>query len=63
MLVTRREAESDDDAPEEEPSWELPSDLQDYLGDPSDRKGLLTWRQDQQAARKVIQILEDSIGP
>ena len=47
-------ADNDDLAEEEEPSWELPPDLKDYLGDPSDRKGMLTWRQRQQSARQVL---------
>ncbi len=36
-----------------EPQWELPEDLQEYRGDPGDRKALLAFRQEQHAARQV----------
>jgi hypothetical protein len=39
--------------PEEEPSWELPLELKEYQGEADDRKSLLAFRQNQQAARKV----------
>lgn len=38
---------------EVEPSWELPPDLAEFQGDSMDRKGLLIFRQKQQAARQV----------
>ena len=46
-------AEVDSDAEEEEPSWQLPAELQEYLGESGDRKGLVLWRQQQSKARQV----------
>ena len=48
-----REGADTPDDEEEEPSWDLPAELQEFQGDPTDRKGMLTFRQTQQAARKV----------
>lgn len=47
-------AEEDSDE-EEEPAFELPEELKEWSGDPSDRKGMLLFRQEQQAARQVPQ--------
>ena len=47
------EAEALEDVEEEEPSWELPEELQDFKGDADDRKGMLAFRQKQQSARQV----------
>ena len=52
-IMCRALAEVDSDAEEEEPSWELPPEMREYLGDPSDRKGQLLWRQRQTKARQV----------
>ncbi|BDA46316.1 probable Bromodomain adjacent to zinc finger domain protein 1A at N-terminal half [Coccomyxa sp. Obi] len=38
-----------------EPQWELPEDLQEYRGDPGDRKALLAFRQEQHAARQAME--------
>ena len=38
---------------EVEPSWELPPELRSFQGMEEDRKALLLWRQEQQAARQV----------
>ena len=42
-----------EEAEEEEPSWELPDELQEFRGDADDRKGMLAFRQKQQSARQV----------
>lgn len=39
--------------PTTEPDWDLPEELREFGGDPSDRKALLAFRQDQQAAVQV----------
>lgn len=46
-------ASAREDELETEPSWELPTDLQKYQGDPGDRKAMLVFRQEQQLARQV----------
>lgn len=45
---------TEEEAEEIEPSWELPAELQNYQGDPDDRKSMLTFRQTQQSARQVV---------
>ena len=52
--------EEDDQHPLEEPSWELPAHLQKFQGEADDRKGMLTFRQEQQAARQVTLHSNDS---
>lgn len=42
---------------DEEPSWELPPELQSFQGIDGDRKALLLWRQEQQAAKQVCLLL------
>ncbi len=46
----------DSDDEEMMPSFELPSDLQEYQGDPQDRKGMLGFRQIQQACCFSVRI-------
>lgn len=40
---------------EEEPSFELPLELRDFKGNPENKKQLLKFRQDQQAARRMLE--------
>jgi hypothetical protein len=48
------EAPAEDSGVDEaEPDFELPEELHEYTGDPTDRKALLIFRQAQQAARQV----------
>ena len=46
-------APAEEEAEEEEPEWELPEELREYLGDPADRKAMLSFRQAQAAARQA----------
>lgn len=52
------EAPAEDSGPEEaEPDFELAEDLREYMGDPTDRKAMLTFRQAQQTARQVCDAI------
>ena len=46
---------------EEEPSWELPDELQEYDGDPADRKTMVAFRQAQQVwpSSQAVSEVED----
>ena len=46
---------------EEEPSWELPDELQEYDGDPADRKTIVAFRQAQQVwpSSQAVPEVED----
>lgn len=51
------EGGGDDDASPApaEPSWELPEELREYVGDPDDRKAMVVFKQQQSAARQRIE--------
>ena len=42
---------------DEEPAWELPEEYRSFQGEDGDRKALLLWRQEQQAAKQVLLVL------
>ncbi|KAK9817866.1 hypothetical protein WJX72_003391 [[Myrmecia] bisecta] len=52
---SRAGSEAGDDMEEDEPSWELPEELREFSGSPSDRKGMLAFRQAQQSERQRLE--------